>query len=97
MLVTIEKYDIVKGVTYSQQFELNTECLVFEKDFLTVAIIHGDFKELSILCRDKETVDFISVRVSESVSKDFTTYYVDAVSYFDDSEIKTLIRQGEKL
>ena len=97
MLVTIEKYDIVKGVTYSQQFELNTDCLVFEKDCLTIAIIHGDFKELSILCRDKESVDFISVRVVESASKDFTTYYVDGVSYFDNSDIKTLIRQGDIL
>lgn len=97
MLVTIEKYDIVKGVTYSQQFELNSNCLVFEKDYLTIAIINGDFKELSILCRDRETVDFISVRVVESASKDFTTYYVDTISYFDNSEIKTLIRQGEKL
>ena len=97
MLVTIEKYDILKGVTYSQQFELSTECIVLEKDFLTIAIIHGDFKELSILCRDKENVDFISVRVSESTSKDFTSYFVDSVSYFDNDEIKTLIRQGEKL
>ena len=97
MLVTIEKYDISRGVTYSKQFELNTECLLFEKDCLTVSIIHGDFKELSILCRDKETVDFIAVRVSESASKDFTTYFVDSVCYFDNSELKTLIRQGEKL
>ena len=97
MLVTIEKYDIVKGVTYKRQFELDTDCLVFGKDSLTIAIIHGDFKKLSILCRDEETVDFISVRVSESGSKDFTTFFVDTVSYFDDSEIKTLLRQGEKL
>lgn len=97
MLVTIEKYDIVKGVTYKSQFELNTDCLIIEKDRLTISIIRGDYKELSILCRDKDYVDFISVTASDSISKEYVTYYVDAISYFDNSEIKTLIRQGEVL
>lgn len=97
MLVTIEKYDVVKGVTYKQQFELNTDCVIIEKEHLTIAIIRGDYKELSILCRDKDNVEFISVTASDSISKELVTYYVDEISYFDNSEIKTLLRQGELL
>lgn len=94
MLVTIEKYDIAKGVTYKRQFELNTDCVILEKDGLTIAIINGLFKELTILCRDKESVDFISARVVESISRDFTCYHFDTIKYFYDDEIKVLVRQG---
>lgn len=95
MLVTIEKYDIVKGVTYSKQFELNTNCLVFEKDSLTTAIIHCDFKELYILCRDKETVEFVSARVIEDFSNDFIQYHFDTIKYFYDNDLKVLVRAND--
>lgn len=96
MLVTIEKYDIVKGVTYKRQFELNTDCVILEKDGLTISIMHGLFKELYILCRDKENVDFISARIVESISRDFTSYHIDTIKYFYDDEVKILVRQGDE-
>lgn len=96
MLVTIEKYDIVKGVTYKRQFELNTDCVILEKDGLTIAILHGLFKELYILCRDKDNVNFISTRIVESISKDVTLYNFDTIKYFYDNEIKVLVRQGDE-
>ena len=97
MLVTIEKYDIVKGVTYKRQFNLDTNSLVFYQDNLTIATVYGDFKELSILCRDTEKVDFISVRVRDSYSKDVTCYHFDTINYFDsDNEMRTLITIGDE-
>ena len=95
MLVTIEKYDIVKGVTYKRQFELNTECIIFENNGLTLAIMHGLFKELTILCRDRENVSFISARVTESISKDFVCYNFDKIRYYYDDNIKTLIKAND--
>ena len=95
MLVTIQKYDIVKGVTFKRQFELDTDCVVLENDGTTIAIIHGLFKELSILCRDKENVDFISARVIEEFSKDFTCYHFDTIKYFYDNELKILVRSND--
>lgn len=96
MLVTIEKYDIVKGVTYKSQFELDSDCIVFEKDGSTISIIHGLFKELYILCRDKDNVNFISTRIVESISRDLTLYHFDTIKYFYDNEIKVLVRQGDE-
>lgn len=96
MLVTIEKYDIVKGVTYKRQFELDSDCIVFEKDGLTISISRGLFKELNILCRDKDNVDFISTRIVESISRDVTLYHFDTIKYFYDNEIKVLVRQGDE-
>lgn len=96
MLVTIEKYDIVKGVTYKRQFELNMDCVIFENDGLTMSIMHGLFKELYILCRDKENVNFISARVVESISRDVTIYHFDTIKYFYDNDVKVLVRQGDE-
>lgn len=96
MLVTIEKYDIVKGVTYKRQFELDTDCVIFEKDGLIMSITHGLFKELYILCRDKENVNFISARIIESISRDITLYHFDTIKYFYDNNIKVLVRQGDE-
>ena len=96
MLVTIEKYDIVKGVTYKRQFELDTNCVIFEKDGLTISIMHGLFKELYILCRDKENFNFISTRVVESISRDITLYHFDTIKYFYDNDVKVLVRQGDE-
>ena len=95
MLVTIEKYDIVKGVTYKRQFELNTDCVILENDGTTIAIIHGLYKELTILCRDKENVDFISTRIIDSISRDFTCYHFDTIKYFYDNDIKVLVRSND--
>lgn len=96
MLVTIEKYDIVKGVTYKRQFELDSDCIVFEKNGLTLSIIRGLFKELYILCRDKDNVNFISARIVERISRDVTLYFFDTIKYFYDNEIKVLVRQGDE-
>lgn len=96
MLVTIEKYDIVKGVTYKHQFELDTDCVIFEKDGLTLSIMNGLFKELYILCRDRDDVDFISARIVESFSKYLTLYHFDTIKYFYDNDIKVLVRQGNE-
>lgn len=96
MLVTIEKYDIVKGVTYKRQFELDADCIILEKDGLTLSIARGILKELYILCRDREKVEFISARVVESISRDVTLYHFDTIKYFYDNEIKVLVRQGDE-
>ena len=96
MLVTIEKYDIVKGVTYKRQFELNTECVILEGSRLTVGVFHGDFKKLDILCRDKENVDFISLRIIDDNNKDFTCYHFDTIKYYYDDDIKVLARKGDE-
>ena len=95
MLVTIEKYEIVKGVTYNRQFELDTNCIILENDCLTIGILRGDFKELSILCRDKEHVDFISARIID-IHKDFTCYHFDTIKYFYDNKVKVLVRKGDE-
>ena len=95
MVVTIEKYDIVKGVTYKTQFALDTYCLVLENNGLTIGVFHGNFKELCILCRDKEIVDFVSVRIIEDFSKDFICYHFDTIKYFYDNDLKILVRSGD--
>ena len=95
MLVTIEKYDIVKGVTYSRQFELNSDCLVLENNGLTLNVFHGDFKELCILCRDKDRVDFVSARIIEDLLKDIVCYHFDTIKYFYDNEFKVLVRSND--
>ena len=92
MIVTIEKYDIVKGVTYKRKFNLDTNCIVLYQHNMTIATIYGDFNEMSILCRDSEKVDFISVRVRDNHVKDFTCYSFDTIKYFDsEDEMKILI------
>lgn len=96
MLVTIEKYDIVKGVTYKRQFELDTDCVIFEKDGLTMSIMRGLFKELCILCRDNDNVNFISSRVIESISRDVALYHFDTIKYLYDNNVKILVRQGDE-
>ena len=64
---------------------------------MTIAIIHGDFKELSILCKDSEKVDFTCVRIGDTYSKDFCCYLFDTINYFDSNdEMKTLIRSGDE-
>ena len=95
MVVTIEKYDIVMGVTYKRQFVLNTECIVLEKDGLTIGVFHGDFKELCILCRDKESVDFISGRIIDDLLKDYVFYHFDTIKYFYDNGFKVLVRAND--
>ena len=95
MLVTIEKYDIVKGVTYKRQFELNTDCVIFENDGLTIAITHGNYSELKILCRDKENVDFITATLFENISNDFVCYHFDTIKYFYDNDIKILVKSND--
>ena len=95
MVVTIEKYDIVKGVTYKAQFALDTDCLVLENNGLTIGVFHGDFKELCILCRDKERVDFVSARIIEDFSKDFICYHFDTIKYFYDNDLKILARSND--
>ena len=95
MIVTIEKYDIVKGITYKTQFTLDTDCLVLENDGLTIGVFHGDFKELCILCRDKETVEFVSARIIEDFSKDFICYHFDTIKYFYDNDLKILVRSND--
>ena len=95
MLITIEKYDIVKGITYKTQFALDTDCLVLENDGTTIGVFHGEFKELCILCRDKENVDFISARIIEDFSKDFTCYHFDTIKYFYDNDLKILVRSND--
>lgn len=97
MLVTIEKYDIVKGVTYKRQFNLDSNSLVFYQENLTIATMYGDFKELSILCKDSEKVNFISARLRDSYTKDVTFYTFDTINYFDsDNEMRTLMTIGDE-
>lgn len=95
MVVTLEKYDIVKGITYKTQFVLDSDCLVLENNGLTIGVFHGDFKELCILCRDKENVDFVSARIIEDFSKDFICYHFDTIKYFYDNDLKILVRSGD--
>ena len=97
MLVTIEKYDIVKGVTYKRQFELNTDCVILENKDLTTGVFHGNFKELCILCRDEERVNFVSARIIEDFSKDFICYHFDTIKCFYDNDIKILVRSNDIL
>ncbi len=97
MLVTLEKFDIEKGTTYKREFQLDTNCIVLEKDYCCIAIIHGDFDKMDILCRDKDNADFISVRISYDIAHDFTTYHFDTIKYFDNNEIKVLLRSGDTL
>lgn len=98
MLVTIEKYDIVKGVTYKRKFNLDTKSIVLYKDNLTIAVIYGDFKEMRILCKDSENVDFICVSIIYGSSKDMTCYSFDTINYFDsDNEMKTLLTNNDLL
>lgn len=95
MLVTIEKYDIVKGCTYKRQFELVTNGIILENDNLTIGVFLGDFKELSILCRDKEQVDFISARFID-IHKEFTCYHFDTIKYYYDNDVKVLVRKSDE-
>ena len=97
MLVTIKKYGIVKGVTYKRQFNLDTNCIALYKDNLTIATIYGDFKEMSILCRDSEKVDFISLRIRDNIN-DFTCYHFDTINYFDnDNEMNAFMSINDLL
>ena len=95
MVVTIEKYDIVKGVTYKTQFALDTDCLVLENNGLTIGVFHGNFKELCILCRDKDRVEFVSARIIEDFSKDFICYHFDTIKYFYDNELRVLVTSDD--
>lgn len=97
MKVTLEKYEITKGTTYKREFELDTNCIVLQKERCTIATIYGDLYHLSILCRDKEQVDFISVRVLYNNSNAVTCYHVDSVQYFENNEIKVLLRENDTL
>lgn len=97
MLVTLEKYDIVKGVTYKRDFELDTECIVIEKDSCCVAIIHGNYTNMEILCRDKDKADFISVSIRYRIAKESTCYHFDTIKYFYNNEIKVLLRSNDTL
>ena len=94
MLVTIEKYDIVKGSTYKRQFELDTNGIILENDNLTIGVFLGDFKELYILCRDKEQFDFISARFIDT-HKEFTCYHFDTIKYYYDNAVKVLVRKND--
>ena len=97
MKIIIEKYDLVKGVTYKRDFELDTEAIILEKGLLTLAIIQGNFDTLNILCKDTEKVQFTSVRVCDNIIKDCTFYHFDTIKYYNNGNIKVLLAEGDTL